>query len=390
MKCKVKPTNFAEERGITLIALIITIIVLVILAAVSISAVYNSKIINYATNGAVDYATESVKENEILDKTTSLMESAISNIESINAENGGTSGSTGEEPEPPIEEPEVGIDFGDMTEEEFINNYVGKYVDYTPESGTFSDHVGTMYSGDEDSKNVEVSTDTSVKWKILFADSNTLTLISDKSVHNRFYLQSYNGYNNGVLLLNNACKAMYSNSSLGATGRSLKIEDIESISNYSGATNIEYAPSYRYYPNIFMQEEGGNTSGSYGTLGRSEQSSYVTGSSSGSSSFQGRETWYSYTMSSSYMNQKYVDLFYCLQAAWLASRCVDYGDGWFNFNIFFMDNSYVNSYTLYRSTGDTDNNSCAIRPIVEIDLTKVNVGVTGTGADGDGYSLTLK
>ena len=68
---------------------------------------------------------ESVKENEIVDKTTSLMESAISNIESINAGNGGTSGSTGEPDEdgddenpPPVEEPEVGIDFGEMTEEE--------------------------------------------------------------------------------------------------------------------------------------------------------------------------------------------------------------------------------------------------------------------------------
>ena len=65
------------------------------------------------------------------------MESAISNIESINAGNGGTSGST-EEPENP---PVVGIDFGEMSEEEFINNYVGKYVDYTPTRGTFSDHI---------------------------------------------------------------------------------------------------------------------------------------------------------------------------------------------------------------------------------------------------------
>ena len=209
-----------------------------ILAAVSISAVYNSKIINYATNGAVDYATESVKENEILDKTTSLMESAISNIESINAGNSGTSGSTEEpdegdeeEPEPPpVEDPELGIDFGDMAEDEITNNYVGKYVDYTPVSGTFDDHVGDTYSGS--SENVALSTDTSLKWQILFADSNTLTLISEKPVHNGFYLGNYNGYNNGVLLLNNACKAMYSNSSLGATGRSLKIEDIESVSSY--------------------------------------------------------------------------------------------------------------------------------------------------------------
>ena len=79
--------KLSKKDGITLIALIITIIVLVILAAVSISTVYNSKIINYATNGAVDYATESVKENEILDKTTSLMESAISNLGSMNGGN---------------------------------------------------------------------------------------------------------------------------------------------------------------------------------------------------------------------------------------------------------------------------------------------------------------
>ena len=56
MKHKVKPNQ--QERGITLIALIITIIVLVILAAVSISAVYNSNIINYAVNGAINYASE--------------------------------------------------------------------------------------------------------------------------------------------------------------------------------------------------------------------------------------------------------------------------------------------------------------------------------------------
>ena len=70
-----------------------TIIVLVILAAVSIRAVYNSNIIGFATNCTINYAEESKRENEILDHTASILESAISNIGSMNCD---TSGSTGD------------------------------------------------------------------------------------------------------------------------------------------------------------------------------------------------------------------------------------------------------------------------------------------------------
>ena len=71
------------EKGITLVALIITIIVLVILAAVSIAAVYNSKVVDYAVNGAVNYSSESVNENNILSGTTSLLESTLVRIDEI-------------------------------------------------------------------------------------------------------------------------------------------------------------------------------------------------------------------------------------------------------------------------------------------------------------------
>ena len=45
---------------------------------------------------------------------------------------------------------------------------------------------------------------------------------------------------------------------------------------------------------------------------------------------------------------------------------------------------------LFNSINNRGYGGCAVRPVVEIDLTKVNVGVTGTGAENDGYSLTLK
>ena len=72
-----------QEKGITLVALIITIIVLVILAAVSIAAVYNSNIIGYAVNGAQDYSQQAVNENAILSGTESIVSSAMSAISSI-------------------------------------------------------------------------------------------------------------------------------------------------------------------------------------------------------------------------------------------------------------------------------------------------------------------
>ena len=71
------------EKGITLVALIITIIVLVILAAVSITAAYQSGIIKYAVNGTTAYSQQAVNENGIMSKTESLVSDSLSSIYSI-------------------------------------------------------------------------------------------------------------------------------------------------------------------------------------------------------------------------------------------------------------------------------------------------------------------
>ena len=65
-----------KETGITLIALIITIIVLVIFAAVSIRAVYNMGIVDYAINGTQNYARAAVAENRMFDSVVAFTERA--------------------------------------------------------------------------------------------------------------------------------------------------------------------------------------------------------------------------------------------------------------------------------------------------------------------------
>ena len=69
-----------NERGITLIALIITVIILVILAAVSIRSVYNMGIVNHAINGTAEYARAAKNENEILEGTGSYLNDVVARL----------------------------------------------------------------------------------------------------------------------------------------------------------------------------------------------------------------------------------------------------------------------------------------------------------------------
>ena len=75
--------NIQKERGITLVALILTVILLVILSAVGISVVYNSRIIEFAINGTMKYGQEGINENKVLEGTGNLLDSVVENIKDI-------------------------------------------------------------------------------------------------------------------------------------------------------------------------------------------------------------------------------------------------------------------------------------------------------------------
>lgn len=67
---------------------------LVILAAVTIKAVYSSRVVDHAINGALGYSAEMGKENEIMNGTENLVESTVKRIEDI------LGGKDPEDPEP--------------------------------------------------------------------------------------------------------------------------------------------------------------------------------------------------------------------------------------------------------------------------------------------------
>lgn len=108
---------------------------------------------------------------------------------------------------------------------------IGDYINYTPDSTTpyskdklTASIVGASHTADLDQEKLE--------WQILrIYDDGKIDLIGsigeNGSAHQSIKLKGYSGYNNGVYVLNDVCKHLYSKPSKGISARSVNIEDAE-------------------------------------------------------------------------------------------------------------------------------------------------------------------
>ena len=148
---------------------------------------------------------------------------------------------------------------------------IGKIVSYTPNTPSTGYDLSTAKSGYSSAQTIDGTYDPTT-WKIMEVDENgniTKLFGVPSSSQSRVYFQGSTGYNNGVYLLNDICKSRYGNASLGATARSLTIEDIESRMNATGiearnayksgtvqyGTTRKYTGSNAQYPAIYAQEK---------------------------------------------------------------------------------------------------------------------------------------
>ena len=69
------------QKGITLVALIITIIVLLILAVVTIGAVTDSDIIKHAQNASTEYNTAKANEETQITTGETILSNIVENIQ---------------------------------------------------------------------------------------------------------------------------------------------------------------------------------------------------------------------------------------------------------------------------------------------------------------------
>ena len=118
---------------------------------------------------------------------------------------------------------------------ENINIKIGDSVNYTYDSaGSYS--LSSTYSGY--SSNKTIAQTTGLTWKVLNVDkeNDTVDIISTNPTSSTVYFGNILGYNNGPYLMNEICKAQYSNKTLGVNARSINLLDMEKHLTADGIT----------------------------------------------------------------------------------------------------------------------------------------------------------
>ena len=150
---------------------------------------------------------------------------------------------------------------------EDINIKIGDSVNYTYDSaGSYS--LSSTYSGY--SSNQTIAQTTGVTWKVLNVDkeNDTVDIISTNPTSSTVNFYNILGYNNGPYLMNEICKAQYSNKTLGVNARSINLLDMEKHLTAAGiaarnaySSNVKYGTTKTYtsntkYPSLYANQKG--------------------------------------------------------------------------------------------------------------------------------------
>ncbi len=259
-----------KERGITLIALVITVIVLLILAGAAVSIGLNESDVFSKANTAKEDWNAKVEQEETSIRT------ALSYI--------GT------------KIPE-GLEVGDTVNWTPSGHYTWD-ANYFCDSARESFFITKeLYSGDEvpndainewaysnaPSNNIDM---TISSWKVLKIDRDnfTVVLVPTAPTEAHVVLADVQSYNNGVKLLNDACSSLYGNY-FGVKARSINLTDkinlidptkkeqiLEERYNTSdikyGETNTTPYTTNKSYPTLFEEEQPESITPSTGYSGR--------------------------------------------------------------------------------------------------------------------------
>ena len=153
---------------------------------------------------------------------------------------------------------------------ENINIKIGDSVNYTYDSaGSYS--LSSTYSGY--SSNQTIAQTTGLTWKVLNVDkeNDTVDIISTNPTSSTVIFANILGYNNGPYLMNEICKAQYSNKTLGVNARSINLLDMEKHLTADGikarnayqynSSTAKYGttktyPSNTKYPSLYANQKG--------------------------------------------------------------------------------------------------------------------------------------
>lgn len=241
---------FKRKNGITLVALVVTIVVLLILAGVSINLVLGNNGIIAKAKEARDKSAQA-SQNDLI----AMNELAQAIEGSLSGNNGGSS--SGED-EPTAKTLVEAYDAGELK--------IGDYVNYKPIAGNSYPSI-TNENGWADQT---YTVDTSTTWRVLGKEDNHILLISGSPIKKNMnasstndwdkdpylYMKGAYAYVNCEKMLNDIC-AIYS-TDLG-TARSITIEDVNKACGVKVEGNTVYLESDTSKTNIDGWEVLGQT-----------------------------------------------------------------------------------------------------------------------------------
>ena len=369
--------TFKNSKGITLVALVITIIILLILAGISISALTNTGIFQKAKDAKQKSEDAALDQNTKLDEYENELDKYLPK-QLVDKVNDGTI-------------------------------KVGDYISYTPDQASTDDILQELatYSGSTSTLTQEIDKETGLKWRVLDVKDGKVRLISDRPTTSKITLSGPKGYNNAVYLLDKTCKTLYNNSKLASNVQNLKIEDIQDhlAYDYTQYTNSnvdtgkyggtkEYT-TYKNYPNIFAKEKTGWVDGTQGTeLSLSEQTTPINETkTTANEKIKITQTYWYKTMSENDFDGENKEMYYKLfinngsnyPTYWMSSRCVGAGSDYADFDVRYVGLGYVSAYGLYDSYDDEDSGGYAFRPCITLNS---NVQVTsGNGTESTPFEI---
>ena len=271
---------------------------------------------------------------------------------------------------------------------------IGDYVNYTYD--TAENYVLTSATcGSGSNPSTGIPQTTGLKWRILNIDeaNGTVDLVSENPTGTSVYFSGILGYNNGPYLMNEICKAQYSNKSLGVNARSINLLDMEKHLTAAGiaarkaySSNVKYGATKTYtsntkYPSLYANQKGAGPNVSSisqpdttkgndpyeeskpivpkGTTEPTNDSTYGTGSP--------------LTVTQTYYYIPINDTNYGTASSilangtpfWVAARYVGTDSSFARFGLRYADTG-TGGYLMFHSDGDAYGFNYALRPVVSL------------------------
>ena len=359
--------NIRNNKGITLIALVVTIVVLLIIVGISVKLVIGN-------NGIIDKTQEaSNKQKESMDNDQKLSEELADQIEI----------------------------------ETFVTDRtgikVGDYIKYEPTVKTYNKIINGVIIPENN-----ITTE-NLTWRVMNIEKDgTINLIGSVT-SKKIGVNGADSYNNIVNVLDDICGTLYSNDTLGVKARSVKIEDIEKFYTEIAKTKrreyenegVKYYQTRTYlgdinYPELYGIEKGNAIdSGKLGLenngidkekvkrdgISLSEQGR-GNGHKNVKSSLTATQTRYSMMITEENLGKEGYEIFKSSRSYWLSSRCIrcNYDNIFFgirrveapqastnNNNLLDAKSVYFSNNTDISSTGEKLRPIAIIKPIITIE-----------------------